>query len=310
MGELGQKLRQAREAKKVSLAEIAAQTRIGVRLLQAIETEQLDHLPGGVFNKSFLRQYASFLGLEQEPFVQAYLRQLEPPPETPEEAPKPATSLPEAVIGSPWLRWTLASACVALLVTGIWSLLSKNGSSNQTPRATALPEIVKSVEPATPPAPSLSDLETEEPAEASPSPLASPAAIVPAAEPPSAPDPAVSAEPAPAPAVTEPVATPVPPSATLLQAVDLGDGEVLVLQINARSTVWLSITADGEKLWQGTLQPEQSREVEASDSIRVTVGNAGGVEMTLNGESLGALGQEGEVRTITLAAEGTSAPAF
>jgi hypothetical protein len=107
-----------------------------------------------------------------------------------------------------------------------------------------------------------------------------------------------------------PAATPARPSAAIFPAVDPEGGEVLVLQINAHSTVWLAITADGEKLWQGTLQPDQSREVEASDSIRVTVGNAGGVEMTLNGESLGALGQEGEVKTITLAAGGTSDPVF
>ena len=76
----------------------------------------------------------------------------------------------------------------------------------------------------------------------------------------------------------------------------------LLLQINARGTVWLSITADGAKQWQGTLQPNQSRQVQATESIRLTVGNAGGVELTLNGKALGALGDEGEVKTITLAA--------
>jgi hypothetical protein len=82
----------------------------------------------------------------------------------------------------------------------------------------------------------------------------------------------------------------------------VAEGEKLLLQINARREVWLSITADGEKEWQGIMEPNQSRKVEAADSIQVTVGNAAGVEMTLNGSPLGSLGGEGEVRTVTLAA--------
>ena len=78
--------------------------------------------------------------------------------------------------------------------------------------------------------------------------------------------------------------------------------EELLLQINARSTVWISITADGERQWQGTMKPNQSREVQATETIRLTVGNAGGVQLTLNGKDLGALGGEGEVKTVTLAA--------
>ena len=299
MGELGEKLRQAREAKGVSLAEIAAQTRIGVRMLQALETEQFDRLPGGVFNKSFLRQYAAFLDLEQEDFVQDYLRRLEPRREVPAEPSAPAT-LAVSAAGSRALLWTLGSAGLALLVVGILFFSLRDRSSNETLELAATPEIAESHEAASAPTPSAAASETGKPTETS---SALSGESISTAKGPSASDPADSAEPVPA-------ATPARPSAAIFPAVDPEGGEVLVLQINAHSTVWLSITADGEKLWQGTLQPDQSREVEASDSIRVTVGNAGGVEMTLNGESLGALGQEGEVKTITLAAGGTSEPVF
>jgi hypothetical protein len=74
------------------------------------------------------------------------------------------------------------------------------------------------------------------------------------------------------------------------------------LQINARSSVWISVTADGEKKWQGTMQPNQTREIQATETIRLTAGNAGGVSLTLNGKDIGAMGSEGEVKTITLAA--------
>lgn len=75
-----------------------------------------------------------------------------------------------------------------------------------------------------------------------------------------------------------------------------------MLQIDARSSVWISVTADGEKKWQGMLQANQSREIQAADTIRLTAGNAGGVSLTLNGKDIGAMGSEGEVKTITLAA--------
>ncbi len=308
MGELGERLRQAREAKGVSLAEIAAQTKIGVRMLQALETEQFDQLPGGVFNRSFLRQYASFLGLEQENFVQDYLRRLEPRREVPAEASAPK-NLPGSVAGSRALPWTLGGAALALLVASILFFPSRRDrSSNETPELAATPEIAPSREAAAPVASSSSVSETGKPAETS---SAASGDSISTAERQSASGRAAPVElAAPTLAVTEPVASPARPSATILQAVDPAGGQVLVLQISARSTVWLSITADGAKLWQGTLQPDQSREVEATDSIRVTVGNAGGVEMTLNGESLGALGQEGEVRTITLAAGSQRDPAF
>jgi hypothetical protein len=108
-------------------------------------------------------------------------------------------------------------------------------------------------------------------------------------------------------AQTQPIQSAPPPQALLASAGGAATGELL-LQINARSTVWLSVTADGEKKWQGTMQANQSREIAAADSIRLTVGNAGGVELTLNGKELGALGGEGEVKTITLAARALAEP--
>jgi hypothetical protein len=86
---------------------------------------------------------------------------------------------------------------------------------------------------------------------------------------------------------------------------DLG-GDELLLEINARSDVWLFITADGEELWQGILRPNQTRQVQAAESIRLTVGNAGGVELMLNGKPLGELGREGEVKRVSIA--GNSLP--
>jgi len=56
----------------VSLDEISAATRISTRFLEAIETEQWDQLPGGVFNRGFIRSIARFLGLDEDSLVAEY----------------------------------------------------------------------------------------------------------------------------------------------------------------------------------------------------------------------------------------------
>lgn len=73
MGEFGDKFRKARENKGFSLDDVSNVTKIGSRMLQAIEEEHFDQLPGGVFNKGFIRAYAKHLGLNHEEAVTEYL---------------------------------------------------------------------------------------------------------------------------------------------------------------------------------------------------------------------------------------------
>lgn len=73
MGAFGDKLRREREMRGITLAEIAESTKISKRNLQALEDEQFDLLPGGVFNRGFVRSYARFLGLNEEETVADYV---------------------------------------------------------------------------------------------------------------------------------------------------------------------------------------------------------------------------------------------
>jgi len=68
----GDHLRREREMRGVSLEEISAATRISTRFLEAIEREQWDQLPGGVFNRGFIRAVARFLGLDEDDIVSEY----------------------------------------------------------------------------------------------------------------------------------------------------------------------------------------------------------------------------------------------
>jgi cytoskeleton protein RodZ len=73
VGEFGDKFRRARERKELSLDDVSNVTKISSRMLQAIEEEQFDQLPGGVFNRGFIRAYAKHLGLNSEDAVNDYL---------------------------------------------------------------------------------------------------------------------------------------------------------------------------------------------------------------------------------------------
>ena len=63
---IGETLRRQRLQNKLSLEKISLETKIGVRLLEAIEAEQFEKLPGGVFRRSFVLQYARALGVDPE----------------------------------------------------------------------------------------------------------------------------------------------------------------------------------------------------------------------------------------------------
>jgi cytoskeleton protein RodZ len=73
MGKFGDTLRQEREFRGITLDTITQVTKISNRHLQALEQEHFDVLPGGVFNKSMVREYARVVGLDQEEWVGRYL---------------------------------------------------------------------------------------------------------------------------------------------------------------------------------------------------------------------------------------------
>jgi cytoskeleton protein RodZ len=92
VGEFGEKFRKEREKKNFSLDDVASVTKIGTRMLRAIEEENFDRLPGGVFNKGFIRTYAKHLGMNDDKAVADYLARIRPPQADPQEARQPAPS--------------------------------------------------------------------------------------------------------------------------------------------------------------------------------------------------------------------------
>ncbi|HXU21964.1 MAG TPA: helix-turn-helix transcriptional regulator [Verrucomicrobiae bacterium] len=85
-------LTRVRERKGVSLEQIAANTKISTRFLIAIEAEEFHRLPGGVFNTSYLRQYAAAIGYEEEELLAHYRETIQPEETLPEAGCQPAHS--------------------------------------------------------------------------------------------------------------------------------------------------------------------------------------------------------------------------
>ncbi len=116
-GSFGERLRREREMRGVTLEEITAATRIGTRYLEALETEQWDHLPGGVFNRGFVRAVARFLGLDEDNLVAEYAMAVnERGSSVTIWTEEPAAAKP----GRPWLRWVAAFVVLLALGTGAW----------------------------------------------------------------------------------------------------------------------------------------------------------------------------------------------
>ncbi|MCG9969725.1 DUF4115 domain-containing protein [Pelotomaculum terephthalicicum JT] len=74
------------------------------------------------------------------------------------------------------------------------------------------------------------------------------------------------------------------------------DSSVVKLDLNVKnSDCWMSVTVDGKQAFVGTLIPGQSKHFEGTDKIKITLGNAGAVEASLNGQNLGLMGKSGDV---------------
>jgi cytoskeletal protein RodZ len=121
----GEHLRREREMRGVSLDEIATATRISARYLEALENEEWDQLPGGVFNRGFIRAVARFLGLDEDSLVTEYELEAKDKDHThivaapPEEAPRN---------WRPIIGVVILVAFVAALGTGGWVAYRQYGA--------------------------------------------------------------------------------------------------------------------------------------------------------------------------------------
>src|SRR5262245_6912940 len=75
MPSFGESMKRERELRQITLREISEATKINLRYLDALERNDFRHLPGGVFNKGFVRAFAQYIGVDSESMVNAYLEE-------------------------------------------------------------------------------------------------------------------------------------------------------------------------------------------------------------------------------------------
>ena len=276
-GSLGSNLRRTREEGGISLEEISQKTKISTRFLQAIENEQFDRLPGGLFSRSFVLQYARELGIDDmtvKEYLQASAEQVEAPDFLSSDTLGQSSS---AAVD--YARIILAALGIGLLLAGVsyggyllYDFLTADQLFAEV--RTGEPSATVPAEPATEPAPN--DEAMAVPGRVEQDPGLEGMAVVSAA--------AAAVE-------NEGPIVPASPSQGALE-----------LQIASHGPAWLSITADGVREWQGTMQANQTRDVQAAESINLTVGDAGAVSLILNGNPMPELGPAGQVRSLTITA--------
>ncbi|HHL40455.1 MAG TPA: helix-turn-helix domain-containing protein [Deltaproteobacteria bacterium] len=281
---LGEYLKRERELRGVSLEEIAEASKISARLLESLEADDYDSLPAPIFVKGFIRSYCRHLGLDETEAMlmyEDYLSRLSAHEERKSASAGKAAEGPRP--GRPALIAVLAAAAVAALL-----LIYLLGSGPEpTEPVTAERPSPESARPAAEPA------EEEEVGVAG-------EAVEPQAPPQEETEPPAAEEAAAEPGGLEAEA---PPPEARSAAPEAGTDGGHTLVVNASGPVWLKIFIDDGEPFEALLRPGERIVRKASKGFYLVIGNAGGVELSFDGEPLGPLGKEGQVVRLRLPAE-------
>lgn len=318
MSSIGETLRRERQRRNLDLDQISRELKISSRFLEAIEAERFDQLPAGVFAKSFVRQYATMLGLDAEELVAEVQRTLtpEPPPGAPLETPKESLGIvPEMHLprGEDWQtvgdrrNWSSSLPALALVVvvmlvcSGLYAFWQRERHPAQAPAPVetakqAAPQQAQAAAPQVQPEPQAQ--QPPQQSEAQP-PASAPSATP--APPPAQPAPTVAAANPPAAQAAQPDQAEANRTAPNPSPVAAGSVKV---EIAALEPVWVLARANGKYLFSGTLDANQTRSMETNGTLLLRVGNAGGLNITLNGKPIGPVGPKGQIRDIQFTSGG------
>jgi cytoskeleton protein RodZ len=339
MSSLGEHLRQIREAKHLSVEDLSRLTKISSRFITALEAEDFGTLPGGVFNRGFIKSYAKFCGADESPLLLEYdeeLKRIHGPD---------LIILPSAPASSgefqgyrPFYGIAVFLFLVFIFISLFMYFRSHSGgggrkgeevntatpasstvpSSNQQPlnsgtQNSAIPPVLPHPPPAESGSAAGSTPASTSPAGVSKMQTSNQSAI-------NVPMPAGSAGQDAGGAAARTIPGSLPEDLRKRPAVTKSLGEnttepgqkPFTLQIVATAPAWLSIKKDGKEVYRKVMLPGETLRYSARDKFDIVCGNAGGVNLELDGIPVGPLGKSGEVKTKSfqrpMASEGPQRP--
>jgi cytoskeleton protein RodZ len=259
----GARLKREREQRKITLDDVSVSTKIATKFIVALEAEHFDQLPGGIFNKGFVRAYARHLGIDENQAIADFVAASAPslPEIPPEETPvlaAMAVRVPESKKKSrkgDGIPWGIVAVALLIMALG-FALWGFHAREKRIPRVEISPTV--QTEPASPEATSPASQPAQAAASAGAPEAASPAAAAP-----------------------------------------VSNAGVFTVLIKAREDSWVSITADGKPVIEDTLSAAAEKSVEARNQIVIKAGNVGALDFSFNGKQLAPLGHENQVKTLT-----------
>lgn len=302
VGSFGEKLKREREMRAITLEEIAEATKIGTRSLKALEEEHFDQLPGGIFNKGFVRAYAKFLGIDEEQAVADYVAA------TGDVGNSTSTQMAaladqveqqraakEASDAGTDTGKMLAIIVAVVLICGIgfggykaWRYRVQQQEVHAAEAASI--RVKQAPPPVTAPADSAS-MNTNV-AGTTPD-TASPAGTTGASS--------ASANSPQSSSGQSSLNTAAPNSSASTAATDFP----INVTVKPLKPSWIMVTSDGKVVYQRMITPkDQELSVHGREKLQLILGNAAGVEVSFNGKSLGELGTEGQRREVIITPSG------
>lgn len=312
---VGDALRAERERQGLELTDVAGQLRIRRVHLAAIEAERFDLLPPGSYATSFLRSYATHLGLDAAEILRRHRMEVDGGQSRVElSLPQP---LKESRLPSGLL--VAVSVAIAAVAYAAWALLGQDRAP--LPRVDPVPAQLQAAAPPPPPpaapepapAPPAAVPEppraTPSPAAPSPSPATNPPATPPAtASAPTTPAAPVTLPVSRPPAPTAPPPAPVPPATAApgsapppptAPAADraLGDAGKARVVVTALAESWVQVRdASGAIVFMKIMQAGEIYHAPNRRGLTLTTGNAGSIEIRVDGRPVPSVGQVGRVR--------------
>jgi cytoskeletal protein RodZ len=291
MGSFGERLRREREMRGVTLDDIAEATKIGTRSLRALEDEHFELLPGGIFNKGFVRAYAKYLGLNEDEMVADYLQaagESGPDPRLIAEQNSSRIDRGDGDFGdSQRPGFPIVPVLILLVVVaagiGGWRIYQDRMRERQARLDAA--KAAAASQPATSTSPASTPSAGTEPTTASQAGSGlSRQTATPSANP----------------------SQPAQPSSAVSTPSNSATSQPIEVVVKPKDKAWVSIKSDGKFVVRGVIGPPAVKTIHGVEQVIFWTGNAGAIDLTFNGQPVAVPGGLNEVAVLVITPKGVT----